>query len=179
LVTLLFAFLIATILGALFNPVTGVAPLDKSRNAPGKALLSGVECLVRPFQICENIQDGVARENDSEISVAPVQESKSADAINKQQYTIYVQFAGYQRSSVIKAVQSLRTAGWKVAGGDQGGERLAAAAGRSQVLYGNGNAMAAADQLANDINQTGIKSDVKAVLNPSVVDGTLEIWIGQ
>lgn len=66
-----------------------------------------------------------------------------------------------------------------MAGGDQGGERLASAADRSQVLYGSDSAKVAAEQLANDINQTGIKSDVKAVANPSIADGTLEIWIGQ
>ncbi len=38
---------------------------------------------------------------------------------------------------------------------------------------------AAAELLAIDINQTGIKGGVKATQNPVIVPGVLEVWIGQ
>lgn len=180
-ILMIFFFLVlaAAVFGALFNPTTGLLVLDTSRNGAQTSWLQGIECLVRPLQSCVTVQDAVTAPANNPVPVAPVQENADTAAVEKGKYTIYIQFAGYQRGTIMDVARSLEGAGWIVAGRSQGGERLASAAGLSKVVYGQDSAKAAAEQLARDINQTGVKSDVKAVLDPIIPEATLEVWIGQ
>ncbi|WP_377291464.1 hypothetical protein [Rhizobium sp. SG2393] len=176
------AWLFLTAAGGLFNPVTGlIASIFESRTPP--VWLKGIECWVRPLENCTKVQDTIAT-SDAAPAIKPVDEAEApattpAAAVDKSKYTIYVQFAGYQRQTVIDAAKALQAAGWKVQGAAQGGQRLAAAAGLSQVRYSADADKAAAELLASDINQTGIKGGVAATQNPVIVPGVLEIWIGQ
>ncbi|SIQ73656.1 hypothetical protein SAMN05880582_103172 [Rhizobium sp. RU20A] len=195
-IILLFLFLIAAVVGGIFNPGTGIVPVavnpvetatsaanSKEEDRGVVSWLKGIECLVRPLESCTEVQDAIASSETAPV-IKPVEEAAAtatppAAAVDKSKYTIYVQFAGYPRETVVKAAQALQAAGWKVVGAAQGGERLAAAAGLSQVRYSGEADKAAAELLASDINQTGIKAGVKATPNPVIVPGVLEVWIGQ
>lgn len=98
-------------------------------------------------------------------------------AIPVGQYQVYIQFAGYSRTTIVELARLLETGGWKVEGAGQGGERIASAAGKAEVRHHSGDEQAA-KALAAAISATNIKT-VKTVRMDIIKPGTLEVWIGQ
>lgn len=183
LVIFFFAFTAYAVASGLFSAQTGLAPLSKTRAKPPISFPS-IKCLLQPFADCQALLDAEAVSTDKAPVIKPVDEAVTptpapAAIVDKLKYTIYVQFAGYQRETVVKMAAALQATGWKIPRADLGGERLAAAAGLAQVRYSADADKAAAELLASDINQTGIKSGVKATQNPVITPGVLEVWIGQ
>ena len=141
------------------------------------------ECLLRPFEACEAAQDKVAISQSPAVTVKPIDATDPAavgpdGGIDRSKFTTTVQFAGYKREDVVSLAQNLFALGWNISQPEKGGERTGAAGGYAEVRYRSTAEKAAADQLAKEINETGIKSGVKAVMNPLIKSGALEIWIG-
>jgi internalin A len=96
------------------------------------------------------------------------------------EYSVYIQFAGYERPQIVSLADALVKQHWNVQGRDQGGERTASAAGLSEVRYHDAQRKAAADILAGAINATGLlNTQVRAVAVAAVQPNVLEVWIGQ
>jgi hypothetical protein len=97
---------------------------------------------------------------------------------------VFIQFAGYQRGWVVGVAEKLAAVGWRVEGGDRGGERISAAAGLNEVRYFNPADADRAAALAADL------ATVVPGTAPTVVDlsggkygqpqaGLLEVWISE
>lgn len=95
------------------------------------------------------------------------------------QYRVFIQFSGYNRQAVtVPLSTALMESGWSVAGGDAGGQRLAAAEGYNEVRYRGAASLPAAQALAEAINATGRLPDpLRVVESRAVAPGTLEIWM--
>lgn len=101
-------------------------------------------------------------------------------AVNTAQYSVYIQFAGYDRPQIVSLADALAKQNWNVQGRDQGGERKTSAAGLSEVRYHDAPQKAAADALAGAINATGmLNTQVKTVALAAIQPTALEVWIGQ
>ncbi|MFC3074204.1 hypothetical protein [Shinella pollutisoli] len=98
-------------------------------------------------------------------------------AVQVGQYRVFIQFAGYSRSTIVELARLLETGGWNVQGAGQGGERIASAAGKAEVRYHTGDERAA-EALAAAISASKVKT-VKTVRMDIITPGTLEVWIGQ
>lgn len=97
---------------------------------------------------------------------------------------VFIQFAGYKRDWVVDVAEKLAAAGWRVEGGDRGGERIAAAAGLNEVRYFNpadaDRAKALADALAIAVpGTTASVVDLSQSKYGQAAPGLLEIWISQ
>jgi TIR domain len=101
-------------------------------------------------------------------------------SVNTAQYSVYIQFAGYDRPQIVSLADALAKQNWNVQGRDQGGERTPNAAGLSEVRYHDASQKAAADALAAAINTTGmVNTQVKTVPLAAIRPTVLEVWIGQ
>ena len=104
----------------------------------------------------------------------------SAPVVNPAPYSVYIQFAGYDRKQIVSLADALAKQNWNVQGRDQGGEELKSAAGLSEVRYHEASQKTAADALAAAINATGIlNTQVKTVAVAAIRPTVLEVWIGQ
>ena len=97
---------------------------------------------------------------------------------------VFIQFEGYKRGWVVDVAEKLAAAGWRVEGGDRGGERIAAAAGLNEVRYFNPadaeRAKALADALATAVpGTTASVVDLSQSKYAQAAPGLLEIWISQ
>jgi hypothetical protein len=101
-------------------------------------------------------------------------------SVNIAPYSVYIQFAGYDRPLIVSLAAALAKQNWNVQSRDQGGERTANAAGLSEVRYHDASQKAAAEALAGAINATGIvNTQVKTVALAAIQPNVLEVWIGQ
>jgi hypothetical protein len=104
----------------------------------------------------------------------------AAPVVNTAQYSVYIQFASYDRPLIVSLAAALAKQNWNVQGRDQGGEEVKSAAGLSEVRYHDASQKTAADALAAAINATGILStQVKTVAVAAIRPTVLEVWIGQ
>ena len=95
---------------------------------------------------------------------------------NAAQYSVYIQFAGYDRSLIKSLEATLAKQNWNVKVGEstQNAERL------SEVRYHDTQQRAAADALAAAINTTGVlNTPVKTLAVAAVQPAVLEVWVGQ
>lgn len=97
---------------------------------------------------------------------------------------VFIQFAGYQRDWVVGVAEKLAAAGWRVEGGDRGGERISAAAGLNEVRYFNPadaeRAAALAEALTTAAPGTVATAvDLSASIYAQPQPGLLEIWISE
>jgi hypothetical protein len=134
-----------------------------------------LQCIVRPLDDC-------SRQAGNELnSVAPAEVAKpptaASPSVNRSAFTVYVQFAGYQRPTVQGFSSSLKATGWKV----PGEERIATAAGLNEIRYRADKDKAAAELLASDLAKAQQKAvdAIKIRRIPIITDGTLEVWISQ
>ena len=110
----------------------------------------------------------------------PQIEEIPAPLVNRAQYTVFIQYAGYDQLQMISLADVLAEQNWNVQARDQGGASIKDAAGLSEVRYHDVPQKAAADALATAINATGIfNAQVKSVALPAVKPTTLEVWIGR
>lgn len=110
----------------------------------------------------------------------------TGDALAKaqKQARLFIQFAGYQRGEVVKLAMLLAENGWKVEGGDRGGERVTTAAGLNEVRYFNTEDAALAAALAETLQATQpatkIKvQDLSASNYGKAQPGLLEVWVSE
>ena len=100
------------------------------------------------------------------------------------QSRLFIQFAGYQRAEVVKLAAFLTESGWRVEGGDRGGERVTTAAGLNEVRYFNPGDAALAQALAGTLQQVnpgkviGVQ-DLSASSYGKAEPGLLEIWVSE
>ncbi len=95
---------------------------------------------------------------------------------NAAQYSVYIQFAGYDRSLIKSLEGTLSKQNWNV----QVGENTQNAVRLSEVRYHDAQQKAAADALASAINTTGVlNTPVKTLAVPAVQPAVLEVWVGQ
>jgi hypothetical protein len=122
--------------------------------------------------------DMIPTESKSSIGTLQIPKS-SPQAKNFANLSLYVQFSGYPRASIVNLSRGLRDAGWSVQGADRGGERLESAQGFNEVRFREGN-RAAATLLAEQINATSALQK-RVVLNQTnlVNPDTLELWVSQ
>jgi hypothetical protein len=97
---------------------------------------------------------------------------------------LFIQFAGYKRGEVVTLATQLTEAGWKVEGGDRGGERVATAAGLNEVRYFNPADAGLAAALADTLRATQPGKEIKLTdLSTSAYGqaqaGLLEIWVSE
>lgn len=97
---------------------------------------------------------------------------------------VFIQFAGYKRGWVVDLAGKLAEAGWRVEGGDRGGERIAAAAGLNEVRYFNPadaeRAMALAEAVATAAPGTAATVvDLSGGKYAQPQPGLLEVWISE
>jgi hypothetical protein len=95
---------------------------------------------------------------------------------NAAQYSVYIQFAGYDRSLIKSLEATLTKQNWNV----QVGESTQNAVRLSEVRYHDAQQKAAADALATAINTTGVlNAPVKTLAVAAVQPAVLEVWVGQ
>lgn len=97
---------------------------------------------------------------------------------------VFIQFAGYKRGWVVDLAGRLAEAGWRVEGGDRGGERIAAAAGLNEVRYFNPADAERAKALAEAVAAAAPGTEATVVdLSASKYGqsrpGLLEVWVSQ
>jgi hypothetical protein len=97
-----------------------------------------------------------------------------------QDYTVVVQFAGtLAREDVRVMMQKLEDNGWRVQGTKEGGERTAAAAGKNEVRFAEGD-KGPAEALAKSVQGTNLIRNVTVTPGDrSVQKGRLELWISR
>ncbi|MET0746561.1 MAG: hypothetical protein ABWY49_00080 [Rhizobium sp.] len=150
-------------------------------------------CIIRFWQPCGLAEDQASDRNAAPVAVKPVPETiaeagTAAPAtvspnattpanVNRGDFTILVQFAGFRREDVTKATVALKALGWKVPEAARGGERTSNAINYKEIRYRSAAEKLAADQLAAEINAMGIASDVTTVQQSAVAANTLELWI--
>ena len=138
-----------------------------------------IECLVRFWEKCETVQDEVADRNEPTVTIQTITPPPQTPSVNRAEYTVLIQFAGFRREDVADAAKALAKVGWKVPQPNRGGERTGKADGLSEVRYHAAAQAAAAELLAVEIEKTGIRKDVQAVQAAAVDAKTLEVWIGR
>lgn len=96
----------------------------------------------------------------------------------RQQYLVFVQFAGSITRENIRAMMlSLESKGWSVQGSAGGGERTSAATGILEIRHGSGG-VEAAKLLAEEISATtGNRFVLAPVLNSQIPVDHLEVWM--
>lgn len=98
---------------------------------------------------------------------------------------VYIQFAGYDRETIIALAAALGAEGWGVEGGDRGGQRIGAASGRNEIRFFN-----AADRLPATNLALATSRGLPGQPQITVVDmtgtrfakdapGHFEVWVGQ
>ncbi len=98
--------------------------------------------------------------------------------VNRKEFTVFIQFAGYSRDVVVKLASDLSQY-WKVPGADQGGERISSASRLREVRFGPDLDKLAATALAQDVERSSlIGGEVALRKVPGIPKGTLELWIG-
>ncbi len=98
-------------------------------------------------------------------------------SINKAQYSVPIQFAGYNRPDMQKLADKLAAQNWNV---QPDLDRQTSAAGLSEVRYRDTPQKTAAEALAADINATKLlNTQVKARAFGIIQPNVHEIWIGQ
>lgn len=125
-------------------------------------------CLVRPLEPCGS---AIAAAANRQAPAEPV-----ATAVNRAFYTVYTQFAGYQRPAVQRISEFLKSKGWQV----PGEERKAEASGLSEVRYRNSADRPAAELLASEIMASGISERRVSVRQLGIIrPNQLEVWISR
>lgn len=97
---------------------------------------------------------------------------------------VFIQFSGYKRGWVVDLAGKLAEAGWRVEGGDRGGERIAAAEGLNEVRYFNPADAERAKALAEAVAAAapGTEAtvvDLSASKYGQAQPGLLEVWISK
>lgn len=127
-------------------------------------------CLVKPLEPCSRfIAQPAAPPAQPPAPPLPGAVASST----RPTYTIYVQFAGYARPSVVKLTDALRTQGWAV----PGEERLGTAAKLNEIRYRADADKSVADLLAADFLRLGKQLAVRRVA--IIAPQTLEVWMSQ
>ena len=145
-------------------------------------LINPPSCLLRFWEDCrglggviDRVADGVPAPTLTPVPRMPTTSSGASPALQ-----IFVQFAGLlRREDVIAVSRGLRAAGWNVQGADQGGERIAAAAGLNEIRYFPANEEAA-KVLAQQIQATNLlKRPVTLQPRRDIRPDVLEVWISR
>lgn len=102
----------------------------------------------------------------------------------QQRARLFIQFAGYRRGSVIELADLLTRAGWRVEGGQRGGERVMSAAGLNEVRYFNAGDAALAAALAEALrvawpSKEVTLQDLSASKWGKAETGLLELWLSE
>lgn len=97
---------------------------------------------------------------------------------------VFIQFAGYKRGWVVGVAEKLAEAGWRIEGGDRGGERIAAAEGLNEVRYFHAADAERAKALAEAVATAAPGTEATVVdLSGSTYGqpqpGLLEVWISE
>lgn len=94
---------------------------------------------------------------------------------------VFVQFAGAITRDAMRAfMRDMASAGWNVQGVEDGGERIATAAGLSEVRYGPPEDEQAAQALVDYLNEHQvIGKTFKAKQLDIIQKGVLELWMGR
>lgn len=97
---------------------------------------------------------------------------------------VFIQFAGYKRGWVVGVAEKLAEAGWRIEGGDRGGERIAAAAGLNEVRYFHSADAERAAALAEAVaaaapGTVATVVDLSGSTYGQTQPGLLEVWISE
>ena len=97
---------------------------------------------------------------------------------------VFIQFEGYKRGWVVGVAEKLAAAGWRIEGGDRGGERIAAAAGLNEVRYFNPADAERAAALATALTEAAPRTtatvvDLSTSKYAQTAPGLLEVWISE
>lgn len=127
---------------------------------------------------------GAAFAQDSSTSEAVPAITGTALAEAQAQARLFIQFADYQRGDVVKLAMMLAEAGWKVEGGDRGGERVTTASGLNEVRFFNPTDAGLAAALAETVRATNPGKtfkvqDLSASRYGKAEPGLLELWISE
>jgi hypothetical protein len=127
---------------------------------------------------------GVAFAQDSTDPAAGPALTGAELAAAQERARLFIQFAGYQRGEVVKLAMLLTEAGWKVEGGDRGGERVTTAAGLNEVRYFNPDDAALAAALAETLQAAHplkpvTVQDLSASSYGKAQPGLLEVWVSE
>jgi hypothetical protein len=98
---------------------------------------------------------------------------------------VFVQFAGFNRDSVVALAQALSGEGWQVAAPDKGGERTGAADGLNEVRYFHAGDRTMAEALALSVS-AGLRGqppiavkDLSGTKFRQEEPGLLEVWVSE
>lgn len=142
-----------------------------------------ISCLVFFWQPCIQTAD-----NSADIAQPPLPQipkdplPPTTIGVQPGDYRVFVQFAGaLTRDRVRQFMQSLANGKWGVQGVAGGGERIASAAGLSEVRYGPSSDKAAAEQLAQQATQLQLLPQSRTFIAKqfsAIPAHTLELWAG-
>ncbi|MCU0903443.1 MAG: hypothetical protein MUE83_06160 [Tabrizicola sp.] len=187
----LLAWVVAVCFAATMVTAT-IQSVTENRFRPPLALAS---CIIS-FYFAESCQSspatvsaagpglfGAAFAQDATVAAGP---ALTGEALAKAQgeARLFIQFAGYERAEVVKLAMVLSEAGWRVEGGERGGERVTTATGLNEVRYFNpgdsGLALALAETLqgVNPDKVIGVQ-DLSATTYGKTQPGLLEIWVSE
>lgn len=99
---------------------------------------------------------------------------------SKSDYTVYIQFAGFPRSTVVASAKALADEfKWTIPAVEQGGERTKDAAGKNEIRIGDENDRDRAETLANDLVKTGLVDQPPTIrFNSNISPRNMEVWVG-
>lgn len=187
----LLAWVVALCFAATMVTAT-IQSVTENRFRPPLALAS---CIISFYfaESCQSSPAQVSAAGPGLFGAAFAQEATAAtapaltgDALAEaqKQARLFIQFAGYERAEVVKLAGFLSSSGWRVEGGDRGGERVGTAAGLNEVRYFNPSdaglaaALAATLQEVNPGKVIGVQ-DLSATSYGKAAPGLLEIWVSQ
>jgi predicted acylesterase/phospholipase RssA len=163
---------------------SGEEMLERVRQATATGELNEIRrALAIAIETSEDRDAG--QESSASKVAAPVSAAEVAEIIDtpvvrplpktQHRQKVFIHFAGELTRAQITALnQRLRQAGWNVQ--SSSGERIGSAAGAGDVRYAGDNG-AAAKELADALNQSGLPiREVTPLSNPKI-GGNLEVWI--
>lgn len=119
-------------------------------------------CLFRPLDRCEDVVAEIASRKEV-----------PATSVNKSDYLVKFQFAGFTREQAQAISAELKEKGWRILGE----ERVADAARWDEVRYRDPADKLAAELLAKETNQTRrVNAEVTAKQNSTIKAKELELW---
>ena len=138
-----------------------------------------VACAVYFWAPCLVTADQIASDTARKPDLSVPQASGFSKDV-KAKYKVFIQFSGFDRTTIVSLAQGLTKLGWIVQGANSGGERVDTAAQLAEVRYGDPSARPAAEALAAALNASKISAkEIKAVHLGIIKTDTLEVWIGQ
>ncbi|WP_034994419.1 hypothetical protein [Beijerinckia mobilis] len=139
-----------------------------------------LRCTVNFLESCSLTADEIAAKDGNKPKLKDIPKDSDISQDIKSKYQVFMQFAGYDRNTIITLANALANQGWNVIGRNRGGERIGSATGLAEVRYSNSSAKPAAEALAVALNASNISNKtINAVQVDIIRPNVLEVWIGQ